>query len=161
MIKISNENSELFRLVVLVSLVLLIVMFIIRAYLSNKHTVDSVNFSMQQQNFFQTVSLVRGQWLLEGRPRSVEYIFYNEQGNANKTTTFEVSKSGWPSIGKPRNSNYCDVLWTTIINTEPENVKNVTIVTVHSKKIDDIVCQICDANEHLRCFEYSAKFGVQ
>ena len=161
MVKINSQNNELFRFVVIISLVLLMILFITRAYLSNKPAVDAVEFSMRKHNFSQTVSLIRGQWLLEGRPSSVDYSFYNNQGNVVKTTNFLVSKSGWPSVGLSTNKDYCDVLWRTIINLEPENVKNVTIVAIQSKKSDDIVCQICDANEHVTCFDYSAKFGIQ
>ena len=88
MVKINSQNNELFRFVVIISLVLLMILFITRAYLSNKPAVDAVEFSMRQHNFSQTVSLIRGQWLLEGRPSSVDYSFYNNQGNVVKQLIF-------------------------------------------------------------------------
>ena len=73
-----KQGYSLMGMLISIILILLLIGGIVG--LNNKHsrTIDSVNFEMLQQNFLQTIALIKSQWLLDGRPASLQYKFYDQ-----------------------------------------------------------------------------------
>jgi|GEM_PF-1994565 len=158
--KISQLDTGLFRLVIIVLMMLLLVFFINKSYLKNRETIESVNFELEQQNFIKTVALVNGQWLLEGRPRTVTFSFYDQGNKVGRRQNFAMSKFGWPSLPAARQANYCLDLWAAVINVDAAEAKQKIITQINYHKEDDIYCQICDGNQQDVCLTYSTKTGI-
>lgn len=157
---INLEDSGLFRFVIVIVLILLLIFSVIKLYLANQPSVESVNHEMQKQSFINTLSLIRGQWLLEGRPSDLEFSFYDNQDNVINTTKFNMSSLGWASIDDNRQLDYCRLLWAAIINVAPQDTEKNTFISDKSHKNDDNVCRICDGKQRQQCLEYSTTAGI-
>lgn len=157
---INVKDPGLFRFIMVMVVMLLLILFVIRAYLDNRATIDSVNFEMEQHNFIKTLSLIRVQWLLEGRPATVEYVFFDQSNQVNNSRVFEMSRVGWAGLdGKPQ-ANYCLEFWSAVINVAPNEAAQKMIFEMKYQKEDDILCQICDAKQQDSCIEYSTQSGI-
>ena len=158
--KISQLDTGLFRLVIVVLMMLWLVFFINKSYLKNRETIESVNFELEQQNFIKTVALINAQWLLEGRPSTVTFSFYDQGNKAGILREFAMSKFGWPSLLAANKASYCLDLWSVVINVDPAEAEKKILTRINYHKQDDIYCQICDGNQQDVCLTYSTKSGI-
>jgi hypothetical protein len=154
------ENVSLFEFIIAIVVVLLLIFSIATMNLDKKGVIDEVNFEMAKQNFSQNTSLIRAQWLLEGRPKTLTFSFYVNQDIVSNNRQFELSKLGWPLV----NSNEikaCRQVWLSVNNlTDADNIERY----VRIKKIEknnDIGCQFCDASDNDTCIEYSPRYGLK
>ena len=156
----NNSSVGLFRLIIVIILMLLIIIFVMKAYFNNKPIVDAVNFEMEQRNFTHTLSLIKAQWLLEGRQSEVEFVFFDQHGEVKNSQIFKVSNLGWPSINNTKQSKYCLALWATVINVEVNEASVRVLTRANHHKNGDIECQICDATSSASCLTYSTLSGI-
>jgi len=158
--RLNQLDSGLFRFVIAVFMMLMLIFFINKSYLNNKQTIDSVNFELEQQNFIKTLALVNGQWLLEGRPRSVDFSFHDQDNKLGHSRVFAMSTFGWPSLGVSPDANYCLRLWSAVINVDQAQAAQKIFSTTKFDKDDDIRCKICDVKQQDSCLTYSTKTGI-
>lgn len=151
---------SLFEFIVAIIVVLLLILSISRMNLDKKGVIDEVNFEMAKQNFSQNASLIRAQWLLEGRPKTLEFNFYINEETISNSEYFELSPTGWVLVNI-QVINACQLVWFSINNlTEADNIARY----IHIKKIEkdnDIRCQFCDAGDNDTCIEYSPHYGIK
>lgn len=167
--KFSSQDISLFKFIIAVTVVLILIMAIVNMNLSQKSVIDEVSFSMAKQNFNQNTGLIRAQWLLEGRPKSLIFNFYMDENNISGKKTFNISNKGWPLIAASLviqdNENACHTLWRSVNNLkQDENIQEYLVVKYSEKdsnnKKRDISCHFCDVNNNDNCIKYSSYYGV-
>ncbi|MDP2560860.1 hypothetical protein [Psychrobium sp. 1_MG-2023] len=158
--KVTIESLGLFEFLVAIIVVLLLIMSTVSLQLGQQNTIHQVSFAMNKQNFNQNISLIKTQWLIEGRPKQLDFTFYGAQQEVLNSATFNMSKQGWASINQRHESLFCRELWAKVTNTDAYDNKSKQLVIKKQQKEDDIVCQFCDAENSEECFEYSINHGV-
>ena len=154
------QDIRLFEFLIAIVVVLLLILFITKMNLSQKGVIDEVNFEMASQNFNQNASLIRAQWLIEGRPKELTFSFFVDRNTISNTRLFKLSNLGWPSIDH-NNQKMCLALWLDINNLDKnENVSHYVSVKKLTKN-NDINCKFCDAGGNNSCIEYSERYGVK
>ena len=111
------QDIRLFEFLIAIVVVLLLILFITKMNLSQKGIIDEVNFEMASQNFNQNASLIRAQWLIEGRPKELTFSFFVDRNTISNTRLFKLSNLGWPSIGH-NNQKMCLALGLDINNLD-------------------------------------------
>lgn len=156
---VKAQDIRLFEFLIAIVVVLLLIFFITRMNLSQKGVIDEVNFEMAKQNFDHNASLIHAQWLLEGRPSSMDFKFYIDRNTVKNTRLFHLTRRGWPLVDK-QDDSACYNLWFDINNVEAsENISHYLSVK-KIEKSNDISCQFCDAGDNNTCIEYSGLSGV-
>jgi len=150
------KKLNLVGLMISVVLILLLVGAIINLNNKNSQALDALTFELQQQSFLQNVALIKAKWILERRPRQLNYDFLDEYGAMSDQVVFAMSPSGWPELIDKDVENYCKVLMTKVTNTSLTDEYHQAIVSTKLAKEGDIVCQFCDAGNNEKCFIYSA-----
>jgi len=150
------QKFNLIGLMISVVLILSLVGAIINLNNKNSQALDALTFELQQQSFLQNVALIKAKWLLERRPRQLDYDFLDEYGSVSDKTLFAMSRSGWPELIDKEIENYCRVLMTKVTNTSLSDEYHQAFVITKLQKEGDILCQFCDAGNQDKCFIYSA-----
>jgi hypothetical protein len=154
------QDMSLFEFIVAIIVVLLLILSISRMNIDKKGVIDEVNFEMAKQNFSQNASLIRAQWLLEGRPKTLVFNFYTNEVTISNNEYFELSTKGWPLINTQA-VNACELVWFGVNNlTEADNIERY-IQIKKVEKDNDIGCQFCDAGDNDTCIEYSPRYGIK
>lgn len=159
MTKLQVNDIQLFKFITAVSVVLLLIFSIVNMNLGQKKVIDDVNFSMQKQNFEHNISLIRAQWLLEGRPQTFIFNFYSDQHKISNERTFQLSQKGWPLILQ-KDSQSCNNLWHDVNNL---NEKSHVEQYLKIKRLNiegDKSCQFCDVGNSQACITYSSRYGI-
>ena len=142
MAKLKVGDVGLFEILVAVTVLIILVMATVNMRMKQQDTFDEVSFAMSKQNFTQNVAIIKGQWLLEGRPSQLQFNLFAQDNSITdnsliitNTTTLLMSKNGWPSLIDSNQAQYCKVLWATISNLslDADVIKNL-IVKKEQKK---------------------------
>lgn len=160
MSRITIDNLGLFEFLVAVIVVLLLIMSTLKLQLGQQNTIEQVSFAMNKQNFNQNIALIKTQWLIEGRPRRLDFTFYGTQKETLNSAHFLMNKHGWASLEASEPQLFCRELWARVTNTDMHDDASKQLVIKKQQKEDDIVCQFCDAENSEECFEYSINHGV-
>ncbi len=150
-----SQGLSLLSLLISIILILLMVFGVVSLTNKNSQTLDSLTFEMQQQNFQQNLALMRSQWLLEKRPKQLQFAFYDEQGEPSHQELFTMSNNGWPMLPSSEIKNYCQRLFVKITNAEANEHYKQVFKAIKLQKEGDISCQFCDAGDNQNCFNYS------
>lgn len=151
------QDLSLFEFIIAIIIVLFLIFAIANMNLNKKSVIDEVNFEMTKQNFSQNISLMRAQWLIEGRPSELSFNFYADREVISNTVIFSMSEQGWPQT-----NNACRVFWIKTNNLDVnEDVAQYVTLDKSVKKTNDIECQFCDAGNNDSCIVYSSHYGMQ
>jgi len=154
------QDIGLFELMVAIIIILLLVLSISKMNIDKKSVIDTVSFEMAKQNFSQNTSLIRAQWLMEGRPNTLEFSFYIDQKTVVDSQMFELSNTGWPLL-KTNMNNACRSVWLEVNNLNANDNIEQYVQIKKVKKDNDIGCQFCDAVHNDACIVYSPYSGIK
>lgn len=153
------QNVSLFEFIIAVIVVLLLILSISKMNLDKKSVIDEVNFEMAKQNFSQNTALIRAQWLIEGRPKTLKFDFYVNEKTISNSGYFELSKGGWPLINI-KETNACQLVWFGVNNLQKTDNIEQFLRVKKIEKNNDIECQFCDAGNSESCIVYSSIYGI-
>lgn len=159
MAKFQVNDVSLFEFIIATSVVLLLILSIVNMNLGQKNVIDDVSFAMKKQNFEQNISLIRAQWLLEGRPQTFIFNFYSEQNKVSGESTFHLSKKGWPLILQ-NDIKSCSNLWHDVNNLSKKDQVEQSLIIKNVEIEGDNSCQFCDAGHSDTCITYSPRYGI-
>jgi len=154
------QDIGLFKFIVAIIIVLILIMSIGKMNIDKKSVIDEVSFEMAKQNFSQNTSLIRAQWLMEGRPQALTFDFYIDQDTVISSKLFELSKTGWPLL-KNKFNNACKLVWLEVNNLNESDKIEQYVQIKKVKKDNDIGCQFCDAGRNEACIVYSPYSGIK
>ena len=153
--RVKKRERSMAELIVVIVLFSLLITIFIQHFISQQNHISQAGFERLADNFLSKANVVRSQWLMEKKPKTV---LLSIMGSSEKESV-TVNRNGWLDINEDSERLACQKIWQLALDIPMEFMKSpVSAVEINLNEQQGRVCRYSiDSGQYFEYYRLTGK----